>query len=39
MFLMFGEIMKHSVKGNFNYVTLDEVEALIAGQVSGRVRR
>ncbi len=39
MFLMFGEIMKHSVKGNVNDVTLDEVEALVAGQTSGRVRR
>ncbi len=31
--------LKHSVKGDFNYVTLEEVKALVAGQVSGRVRR
>ena len=31
--------LKHSIKGDFNYVTRDEVAALVAGQASGRVRR
>lgn len=31
--------LKHSIKGDFNYVTRDEVVRLAAGQASGRVRR
>jgi 2-dehydro-3-deoxygluconokinase len=31
--------LKHSIKGDFNYATRDEVAALVAGQASGRVRR
>ncbi|MCX7824150.1 MAG: sugar kinase [Verrucomicrobiae bacterium] len=31
--------LKHSVVGDFNYVTLNEVEALAAGDASGRVQR
>lgn len=31
--------LKHSIKGDFNYVTADEVAALVRGQASGRVRR
>jgi len=31
--------LKHSVKGDWAYVTRDEVAALAAGQASGRVRR
>jgi len=31
--------LKHSIKGDFNYATLDEVRALVRGQASGRVRR
>lgn len=31
--------LKHSVKGDFNYVTRAEVEALVAGAGSGRVQR
>lgn len=38
-FAVAASCLKHSVLGDFNYVTLDEVEALVAGQASGRVRR
>lgn len=38
-FAVAASCLKHSVKGDFNYVTPDEVEALAAGQASGRVRR
>ncbi|MFW5997082.1 MAG: sugar kinase [Lentisphaeria bacterium] len=38
-FAVAASCLKHSVKGDFNYVTLPEVEALVAGQASGRVRR
>jgi 2-dehydro-3-deoxygluconokinase len=31
--------LKHSVRGDFLYVTRDEVQTLMAGQASGRVRR
>jgi 2-dehydro-3-deoxygluconokinase len=31
--------LKHSIKGDFNYVTRDEVKALVGGQASGRVQR
>jgi 2-dehydro-3-deoxygluconokinase len=31
--------LKHSIAGDFNYVALDEIEALTAGQASGRVQR
>lgn len=31
--------LKHSVRGDFLYVSREEVEALMAGQASGRVRR
>jgi len=31
--------LKHSIPGDFNYVTLDEIKALAAGQASGRVQR
>jgi 2-dehydro-3-deoxygluconokinase len=31
--------LKHSIKGDFNYVTVDEVARLVGGQTSGRVRR
>jgi 2-dehydro-3-deoxygluconokinase len=31
--------LKHSIPGDFNLVTIDEVEALIAGDESGRVQR
>ncbi|NQU39345.1 MAG: sugar kinase [Lentisphaerae bacterium] len=38
-FAVAASCLKHSIKGDFNYVTLGEVEALFAGQASGRVRR
>ncbi|NOZ22102.1 MAG: sugar kinase [Planctomycetes bacterium] len=38
-FAVAASCLKHSIKGDFNYVTLDEVAALVAGQASGRVRR
>jgi 2-dehydro-3-deoxygluconokinase len=31
--------LKHSVPGDFNRVSVAEVEALVAGEVSGRVQR
>jgi hypothetical protein len=31
--------LKHSVYGDFNYVTISEVAALAAGNASGRVQR
>ncbi len=38
-FAVAASCLKHSIKGDFNYTTLVEVEALVAGQASGRVRR
>jgi len=38
-FAVAASCLKHSVKGDFLYVTRDEVERLVAGQASGRVRR
>ena len=38
-FAVAASCLKHSIKGDFNYVTLSEVEALVGGQASGRVRR
>jgi len=38
-FAVAASCLKHSIKGDFNYVTLDEIKALVAGQASGRVRR
>lgn len=38
-FAVAASCLKHSIKGDFNYVTLSEVEALVSGQASGRVRR
>jgi 2-dehydro-3-deoxygluconokinase len=31
--------LKHSIKGDFNYSTRQEVEALMGGSASGRVVR
>jgi 2-dehydro-3-deoxygluconokinase len=31
--------LKHSVPGDFNLVTRDEIEKLVAGDASGRVQR
>ena len=38
-FAVAASCLKHSISGDFNYVTLDEIEALAAGQASGRVQR
>lgn len=38
-FAVAASCLKHSVKGDFNYVTHDEVAALAAGNASGRVQR
>jgi 2-dehydro-3-deoxygluconokinase len=31
--------LKHSIQGDFNYITRDEVAALVAGNATGRVQR
>ena len=38
-FAVAASCLKHSVHGDFNYVTRDEIVALMAGNVSGRVQR
>jgi 2-dehydro-3-deoxygluconokinase len=38
-FAVAASCLKHSVPGDFNAVTVGEVEALMAGDASGRVRR
>ncbi|MBM3502152.1 MAG: sugar kinase, partial [Armatimonadetes bacterium] len=38
-FAVAASCLKHSVKGDFSFVTLDEVQALVGGAASGRVRR
>ena len=38
-FAVAASCLKHSVKGDFSFVTLDEVKALVGGAASGRVRR
>jgi 2-dehydro-3-deoxygluconokinase len=38
-FAVAASCLKHSIQGDFNYVTLDEVVALIGGNASGRVQR
>ncbi len=38
-FAVASSCLKHSIKGDFNYVTRDEVAGLVKGQASGRVRR
>jgi 2-dehydro-3-deoxygluconokinase len=38
-FAVAASCLKHSVPGDVNYVTREEVEALAAGQTSGRVQR
>ena len=30
---------KHTLKGDFNWATVDDVEALMSGNISGRVKR
>ncbi|HUY87267.1 MAG TPA: sugar kinase [Pirellulales bacterium] len=38
-FAVAASCLKHSIKGDFNYVTKEEVASLVAGMTSGRVRR
>jgi 2-dehydro-3-deoxygluconokinase len=38
-FAVAASCLKHSIPGDMNYATLDEIEALAAGQASGRVQR
>lgn len=38
-FAVAASCLKHSIQGDFNYVGLDEVTALVAGNASGRVQR
>lgn len=38
-FAVAASCLKHSVQGDFNYVTKDEVLALMSGNASGRVQR
>lgn len=38
-FAVAASCLKHSIKGDFNYVTAKEVAALAAGNVTGRVQR
>lgn len=38
-FAVAASCLKHSILGDFNYVSREEVEALVGGAASGRVRR
>lgn len=38
-FAVAASCLKHSIEGDFNMVSLDEVERLAAGDASGRVQR
>ncbi len=38
-FAVAASCLKHSIPGDFNYATLDEIAALAGGQASGRVQR
>jgi 2-dehydro-3-deoxygluconokinase len=38
-FAVAASCLKHSVQGDFNYVTRDEIAALVAGNATGRVQR
>jgi 2-dehydro-3-deoxygluconokinase len=38
-FAVAASCLKHSIKGDFNFVTVKEVAALAAGNVTGRVQR
>ncbi|HVX13742.1 MAG TPA: sugar kinase [Pirellulales bacterium] len=38
-FAVAASCLKHSIKGDFSYITLPEVLALVSGVASGRVRR
>jgi 2-dehydro-3-deoxygluconokinase len=38
-FAVAASCLKHSIQGDFNYITRDEITALIAGNATGRVQR
>ncbi len=38
-FAVAASCLKHSIVGDYNYTKLDEVEALMGGDGSGRVQR
>ncbi len=38
-FAVAASCLKHSIEGDFNMVTIDEVQKLVAGDASGRVQR
>jgi 2-dehydro-3-deoxygluconokinase len=38
-FAVAASCLKHSVQGDFNYVSVEEVKALLSGNASGRVQR
>jgi len=38
-FAVAASCLKHTIKGDFNLVTVDEVEKLMTGDGSGRVSR
>jgi 2-dehydro-3-deoxygluconokinase len=38
-FAVAASCLKHSVQGDFNYVSVEEVQVLLAGNASGRVQR
>ncbi|MGO1820411.1 MAG: PfkB family carbohydrate kinase, partial [Senegalia sp. (in: firmicutes)] len=38
-FAVAASAMKHTISGDFNLVTVDEVETLVGGDASGRVQR
>ena len=38
-FAVAASCLKHTIKGDFNQVTVDEVEKLMGGDASGRVSR
>ena len=38
-FAVAASCLKHTIKGDYNQVTVDEVESLVNGNTSGRVKR
>ncbi len=38
-FAVAASALKHSIEGDYNFVTVDEVEKLAGGSGSGRVQR
>lgn len=38
-FAVAASCLKHSIEGDFNYVTIDEVKSILKGDASGRVQR